>query len=230
MFLLRLYLSKDDPAVDVIRRLYLASTWACLGGIIPGIREEAAVRVRELIQSDYHYNILLNIGQDGKPIGGRCSFRLLAMQCHNFSEALDRYTELSAQVKQMRREEFHRIAIDKARGIQGDLMDDFEDGNAMHVAYVQLMVLLVLMFLILLPWTRVEVYGWYTVVFTAGAFAALGGMLILGKEFSYPLDGVVRVNARGILEQMTNHWDRYKPCPGDDLLLKPLPNKSDDST
>jgi hypothetical protein len=44
-------------------------------------------------------------------------------------------------------------------------------------------------------------------------------MLILGKEFCYPLDGMVRINVRGILEQMTNGWDRYKPQPGGDLLM-----------
>jgi hypothetical protein len=162
MFLLRLYLSKDDPAVDIICRLYLASAWACLDGIVPEIREEAAVRVRDLIQSDYHYNILLDLGQDGKPIGGQCSCRLLTMACQNFSVALDRSTELSAEVKQLRRQEFHRVVIVEARGIQGGLFDAVEDGNAMHVAYIQLIVFVVVCFLILVPWSRVEVYGWYT--------------------------------------------------------------------
>jgi hypothetical protein len=109
-----------------------------------------------------HYANLAKLGHNGEPP----TFRTMLMMCQKFKAALedadsstDDSTSTDKQVmRQLQRKEFDSFIFTE-RAILGTLNDNVADGNGMHVAYIQMMCIVVSCFLVVLPWGRCDEYG-----------------------------------------------------------------------
>jgi hypothetical protein len=209
-FKIRSYLDDSDAdqtQVFAIRDLIIASELAVLGPIA-GLELEALAlaRVIALLPDDLpdkEKEFLNKLGKNENPMGAQASNRMLLIASQRFNAAMP--GEGFSQVQQ--RLEIENLLL-LVRGVLGGLSDDADDG-AVHIAYSQILSVLVVCYLIIYPWSLDLDFGNWTVLSTAAQFLYLGSAYGIAGEMFMPYSGIVKINMRSFFVEIEAGFPRW---------------------
>ncbi|KAL3933500.1 MAG: hypothetical protein SGARI_003694, partial [Bacillariaceae sp.] len=201
----RLYLPKDDPEVERLRNMIVAASYATLGSFKDDLAAEATKKIRDLLNDDDQFRMLLSLGKNKETaVGGPATFCLLSLIQQNFA-SLVREANLtdpkSAGPDGV--EPYFNIEAFAFRDLSSFLHSVHGDGNAFHDAFVQFMFTIVMLEMLAFPWIAFTAMTPWATVFTTGWFwFVVGGMLDLGCDMTFALDGAVSINCRALLKEI----------------------------
>jgi hypothetical protein len=207
-FKLRVYLdSHDDQArVFAIRDLIIAAELSALGAFV-GLEKEALARVSALLPDDLpkkEREVLNKLGKDKEsPIGGSAYARILLNASQRFNAAVP--GEGVSQVTQ--RLEIENLLL-RLRGLLGQVGDLVDDGGV-HIAYSQVLILIMMCYLFEYPWSLALDFEYWTIFATCIHFISVGGVFWVSAEMYTPYCGYVQINVKSYFVQLENGWARW---------------------
>jgi hypothetical protein len=206
-FKIRSYLDDNHAEAQVfaIRDLIIASEMTVLGPLA-GLEIEvlALAHVLALLPDDLPdtekevLNKLL-------PTGGPASDRMLFIASQRFNAAMPGAGECFSQVQQ--RLEIENLLL-KVRGTLATISDAVADG-AVHIAYTQVLSIIVLVYLLMYPWSLGLDYGYWTVLSSSAQFLSVSGVYCIAGEMFIPYTGYVKINMKSVFMEIETGWARW---------------------
>ena len=97
------------------------------------------------------------------------------------------------------------------RGKIGALDDYNRDGNALHIAHLQILFIVLISHLMLLPWGTYALCGRWTILLTVWSFHITMGTFYVGCDMLFYAKGIVRINLLWLVVGFETLWTRHAP-------------------